>query len=121
MFASDTWGPPAMALNSIDRAEMPHAAYPRSAVEDFLVDAAAEQARLERNIADAHQREERALAAVAETKATAELIRSALQELRAELEARSDEVESHVDAIVGKARDTAATILAEARAEAAAS
>ena len=34
---------------------------------------------------------------------------------------RSDEVEVYVDAIVGKARDTAATILAEARAEAAAS
>jgi len=108
-----------MELNATDQASETVAAYPRHAVEDFLADAAAEQGRLERTIADAQLREQRARAAVEEAELTAQLVRSTLQDLRHELDTRRREVQATVDEIVGKARAEAATILAEARAEAA--
>jgi hypothetical protein len=93
----------------------PVAAYPRSAVDEFLAKAANEQARLERAIADARARERRATFAAEESEATARLLRGSLHDLRQELADRRRQVEVQAEALIAAARGEAAGILAQAR------
>jgi hypothetical protein len=96
----------------------PVAAYPRSAVDEFLANAATEQTRLERAIADARARERRASFAAEESEATARLLRSSLHDLRQELADRRRQTETQAEALIAAARDEAAGILAQARVDA---
>src|SRR5262245_13141130 len=89
-------------------------AYPRSAIDDFVTSAAAEERSLEQAVTEARNRERRADAATAESQATARLLRSTLHDLRRELDERRRQVEVQVDGILTRAFDEAGSILAEA-------